>query len=143
MRGKAKLPEYWVWSRMKQRCFDKNVPEYHCYGARGITVCDRWLTFENFYADMGPRPNKKMTVERNDNERGYEPTNCRWATRKEQSLNKRTNRWFTHNGETMCMADWSRKTGVSLPLLKYRIDHGWPLERALFAKPAQYAAATS
>lgn len=138
MRGKAKLPEYWIWQRMKQRCFDKNVPEYHCYGARGITVCERWLTFENFYADIGPRP-LGMTVERIDNERGYEPTNCKWATRKEQRLNTRVTRWITHNGETLCMADWARKSSVSISLLKYRIDHGWPLERALCAPPAKYA----
>ena len=124
------MPEYWIWQRMKQRCFDKNVPEYHCYGGRGITVCKRWMTFENFYDDMGKRPHG-LTLERIDNDRGYEPRNCRWASRRDQAVNRKMTRWITHNGTTLCMADWARRIGIGIALLKYRLDHGWPLDRAL------------
>lgn len=134
MRGKSSLPEYWIWQRMKQRCFDKNTKEFPHYGGKGITVCERWLTFENFYADMGPRPNG-LTVERKDNAANYEPENCRWASRRDQAVNRGMTRWITYNGETLCMADWARKCGISKPLLAYRLQAGWPLERALQQQP--------
>ena len=83
---------------MKQRCFDKNVPEFHHYGGRGITVCERWDprlggNFLNFLADMGERPEGK-TLDRRENDGNYEPSNCRWATLKEQAAN-RSNSWAT------------------------------------------------
>lgn len=127
---KTKRPEYWAWQRMKQRCFDENTPEFKHYGGRGITVCERWLDFENFLSDMGERP-KGMTVERINNDGDYESTNCRWATRREQAVNRSMTRWLTYGGERLCMKDWALRVGISLPLLKYRIDAGWPLERAL------------
>ena len=134
MIGQWKLPEYWVWQRMKQRCFDKNTDDFKHYGARGITVCERWMMFENFYADMGPRP-KGMTVERADNAIGYEPGNCRWATREDQMRNTRANRMITHNGETLCEADWSLRTGISAALIQYRLEHGWSVEKTLTTTP--------
>jgi hypothetical protein len=130
MRGKSKMPEYWIWQRMKQRCFDANTAEFSHYGARGITVCQRWMTFEDFYADMGPRP-YGMTVERINNDLGYGPENCRWATRRDQAVNRTMTQWITHNGETLCMSDWAKKSGVSKALLHYRLNAGWPIEKAL------------
>lgn len=86
-RGKRSR-EYGIWSKMKGRCLRKTDRAYPKYGGRGITVCERWLTFENFIADMGSAP-PDLTLERIDNEKGYEPDNCKWATRSEQSQNTR------------------------------------------------------
>lgn len=115
---------------MRARCNNPKHRRYPDYGGRGIGVDPRWDRFENFFADMGPRP-EGMTLERIDNDKGYTPGNCRWATRAEQATNKRNNRVLTYQGETMCTADWARKLGVNVQLLRNRLHRGWPIERVL------------
>lgn len=85
--GKHLSRTYVSWQHMKTRCSDPKHPSFHRYGGRGISVCERWLSFENFLADMGERPAGR-TLDRVDNDRGYEPGNCRWATPKEQVNNR-------------------------------------------------------
>lgn len=86
--GKFGTKTHTTWLAMRRRCFDKNFEKYKTYGGRGITVCDRWLDFNNFFQDMGERPEGK-TLDRINPEGNYEPGNCRWATAKEQSQNRR------------------------------------------------------
>jgi hypothetical protein len=131
----AGSPTYQTWRNMRSRCENPNVPAYKNYGGRGITVCERWKTFENFLADMGERP-EGMTIERIDNDRGYEPGNCRWATYNEQARNMRSNQRITLNGETKCLTEWAEQYGIKMPTLWARLRMGWSVEEAL-TKPVR------
>jgi len=100
-------PEYRTWWGMLQRCENPKNSRYTDYGGRGISVCERWKTFQNFFDDMGNRPSANHSIDRwPDNDRGYEPGNCRWATRSQQQLNKRQN-----NTENLPRGDahWTRR----------------------------------
>lgn len=126
-----RTPEYRSWTAMLTRCTNPNSPNYPNYGGRGISVCDRWRSFENFYADMGPRPDG-CSVDRIDVNGNYEPDNCRWATKATQANNTRANIPLTHNGRTMNLAEWARESGISVGALRRRIfDLGWSTERSL------------
>jgi len=105
--GQTGTPEYQAWTKLKLRCYDPHNPKYEHYGARGITVCERWLnSFENFYADVGPRPSSDHSIDRKEVDGNYEPDNCRWATPVEQARNTTRNVFVTIDGETRCMAEW-------------------------------------
>jgi hypothetical protein len=89
MHGMTHTPEYGVWQRLRDRCYNKNNPRYERYGGRGITVCDEWrLSFEAFYMDMGQRPDPSLSIERVNNNLGYFKNNCKWGTDEEQAINK-------------------------------------------------------
>lgn len=115
---------------MKVRCSNPKSQAYVRYGARGITVCERWHSFENFYADMGERP-EGMTLDREDNNKGYEPGNCRWATRREQTRNRNITISLSFNGRTQPLAAWAEELGLSYYLLLSRYKAGWSIERLL------------
>lgn len=119
-----------IWRGMLARCSNPKSKDFPRYGGRGITVCDRWLQFANFVADMGERPDG-MTLERRDGAKGYSPDNCTWATPKQQARNRRNNVAVSHNGVTATVAEWAERTGLERKTLEYRIRAGWPAERAL------------
>lgn len=129
--GAYNSPEHKSWKSMLRRVTDPRVPSYAKYAERGITICDRWLDFNNFLSDMGPRPSANHSIDRIDNDGNYEPGNCRWATSYEQQNNKRNNRRVTHNGETLTVADWSKRTGLAHHVICRRLDAGWTAERVL------------
>lgn len=116
-----KSPEYRSWCSMWTRCRNPNYAEAHLYSGRGITVCDRWKSYENFLEDMGRRPTPQHSLDRIDVNGNYTPENCRWADNFEQGRNKRNNRYITFRGETLCHADWARKAGVHPSTLHERL----------------------
>jgi len=122
---------YNLWANMLQRCRNPKSYSYKYYGARGITVCERWLKFDNFYADMWPRPDG-MSLDRIDNDGIYEPSNCRWATAAEQARNNRNARKITFNGKTQVLTDWAKEIGLSHACLRYRLTK-LPVEIAFTA----------
>lgn len=183
--GLRHTPEYAIWTALKTRCTNPKADNYERYGGKGIRVCSEWVdSFSTFYKDMGPRPSSEHSIERNDSNGNYEPSNCRWATRIEQANNKSNNRFikgpdgkldtianvariigvnssairarlhrgmseeeavanktipygvkpilFKHNELNLSLADWSIKTGISVSVLRYRINTlGWLIGQAI------------
>lgn len=128
-------PEYFAWHAMMSRCYRKYHQSYRNYGARGITVCSRWHSYENFLADMGRRPSTQHSLDRIDNDGNYEPDNCRWATYKEQQRNKRTSAHITIDGRTQTVSDWADEMGVSRNRIQSRINIGWDPKDAVLQPP--------
>lgn len=127
-----RIPEYGIWATMINRCYRKNTKGYKLYGARGIRVCDRWRHyFAVFYEDMGPRAGSEYSLDRIDNDGDYEPTNCRWATKKQQANNRRTNRMVVFNKESMTLQQASERYGIHPYTIYRRLQAGWTTERAL------------
>lgn len=115
---------------MLGRCRNPNATGYAFYGGRGITVCERWHSFENFLADMGERP-KGTSLDRKDTDGHYEPGNCRWATKREQQNNQRGNHKITIAGRTMNVIEWCRELNVDEELVRSRLKIGWSPYKAL------------
>ena len=121
---------YNSWLRMIQRCNNPNISNYKNYGGRGITVCKRWLKFENFYADMGNKP-ERFSLDRIDNNKGYYKENCRWVTQKEQCRNRRNNVNITYKKKTKLLLIWSEELGINYNVLWQRIKkYNWSVEKA-------------
>jgi hypothetical protein len=125
---------YMAWQDMKRRCHDPRHWHYELYGARGIAVCPEWReSFEAFALYIGERPTPKHSLDRIDNDRGYEPGNVRWGSVEEQQNNTRRSRKFTFKGRTLTMAQWARELGVDRRVIHGRLKRGWSVEDALTA----------
>lgn len=136
--GLIEIPEYHVWLGMKQRCFNVKTEQYKNYGARGITVCKRWLdSFDNFINDMGRKPTSKHTLERIDVNGNYTYFNCKWATMKEQSNNKTNNRILEYKGVQKTLMQWMSELNLKYTTVLYRLNKGWSIEDA-FNKPLRF-----
>lgn len=130
--GKSHSITYNTWGSMIARCCKKQSTKYPMYGAKGIKVCERWMDFENFLADMGERPSTQYSIDRYPDRTGnYEPGNCRWATLEEQGRNKKNNRYLELNGERRCLSEWVEVTGLSRSTIRGRLKRGWTHERTL------------
>lgn len=125
---------YGIYYKMKARCYNPNYPERKYYGARGILICDYWLGahgFEHFreWSELNGYSDSK-SIDRIDVNKGYSPENCRWATPKEQSCNKRNNIFITMNGKTQCLHEWCEELKFPYGTVLARIRSGWSIEEA-------------
>lgn len=137
--GASDSSEYNTWCAMIGRCTNPNNHAFDYYGGRGITVCDLWRqSFEAFYADMGPKPTPKHTIERMENNGSYCKENCKWATRSEQARNRRSIRTIIVNGKTMSLAEAVERSGLIYITVWRRLQLGWSTERAI-SVPARSA----
>lgn len=138
--GKSYTKIYKIWVGLLGRCHNPNDTGYYAYGAKGITVCDRWREFENFYADMGELPSNNHSIDRIDNKGNYDPSNCRWATPLEQANNRDNNRLIEYQGEIKTIGTWERYLGFSEGMLYRRlIKLNWNIEKA-FTTPKRHSA---
>ena len=120
--------EYYSWCAMKARCQNPDNHKYHIYGARGITLCDRWNDFENFYEDMGPKPGRGYSIERLDNNGNYTPDNCIWATAKVQGQNTRANKYIEIDGKRLNILGWCEELKIKKWEV-YELTRGWGTNR--------------
>lgn len=135
--GMVGTPEYRTWHSMIQRCTNPKAASYRRYGQRGIAVCKEWFNFETFFSDMGPRPSLKHSIERRDNSKGYESSNCYWATAGEQANNTSQNRKVTYRGKEMNLVQAIRAGGnvISYGGARWRLDAGWSVEETVETPP--------
>jgi hypothetical protein len=128
--GLSRTRTYRAWEAMRHRCENPSATTWPKYGGKGITVCERWKSFENFLADMGQAPSDRHSIDRIDFKGNYKPSNCRWATMREQQNNRSSNRRITAFGRTQTLQQWSRETG-------FAHKNGWDVETALTVKPVK------
>lgn len=123
--GETRTRLYRIWVLMKDRCTNQNSPHYNIYGGRGITVCDEWLHYENFKDwAITNGYQKDLSIDRINNNKGYNPSNCRWATKVEQANNKRNNIRITHNGETLTLGQWASRLNMEPREIWWRLHTG-------------------
>ncbi len=127
-----KETEWIIWTSMRSRCNCPTNHAYKDYGGRGIKVCQRWdEAFQPFLEDMGRRPSPQHSLDRIDNDSGYSPENCRWATKTEQANNRRWNTRYTIGDRTLTISEWAREHGLAPNRVGSRLERGWPIEAAL------------
>jgi len=131
--GLYKSRQYQIWADMKTRCQNPDHHQYKYYGGRGITVCERWQKFENFWEDMRNGYSDILTIDRIDNDGNYELANCKWSTRKEQNNNHRQGHihLLTFQGQTKTIAGWAKFLNIGYSSLRSRIRYRWSIEKAL------------
>ncbi len=135
--GYTKTKIYEIWKRMRQRCNNPNSSNADTHYNRGIKVCERWNTFENFLSDMGKPPTNGHSIDRINNDGNYEPNNCRWATRSEQAYNRRSTRLIKFKGETKPLKKWCIELGFNFRTIQNRLNqYGWSVEKA-FTTPVR------
>ena len=124
---------YRTWCGMKTRCYNPKDRKFHCYGGKGITICDEWknsfVSFAEWAVNNGYE--EHLTIDRIDVEKGYEASNCRWVDIKTQENNRTNNHWLTYNGETHTLAEWADITGIRRHTIDQRLKYGWSVEKAL------------
>ena len=133
--GRSDATIYNMWRTMVNRCYNKTQDSYSNYGGRGMAVCKRWLKFENFLDDMGDRPFLNAQIDRIDNNKGYQPDNCRWVTPKENARNKLNTIMLFWEGKETPLIELGEKYGVHYKCLYKRIRSGWTIEKALLTPP--------
>ena len=131
--GKRKSPEYQAWANIKNRCNNPSHPLYKYYGGRGIKLSPLWNDFNNFYSDMGDRP-KGRWIERVDNDAGYSPENCIWATPRTQSRNRRSNRYLEHGGKKLVITDWAELLNITSAGLNCALRRGKSLQDVIIRR---------
>lgn len=128
--GECQHPDYQLWFSMVKRCHNQDADAYSKYGGRGIEVCRKWRESPRaFFDDMGPRPSIFHSIDRLNNDDGYYKENCRWATDVQQANNRRNSVYLTYGGQTMSVAQWAKKLGVSRTTLRERKMRGWDDEK--------------
>jgi hypothetical protein len=128
--GLTKTKEHNIWCKMRSRCNKVYDQCYFRYGGRGIKVCERWdKSFNNFFEDMGPS-GEGFSIDRSDNEKGYSPDNCRWATKSEQAYNRRNANMVTYKGEEKNLKKWCVELGIDFRGTWQRLKRGWTVEEA-------------
>jgi hypothetical protein len=133
--GRTESHAYRTWCGIKARCYNPSTSNYYLYGAKGVTVCDRWLkSFENFYQDMSDPPTSKHSIDRKENSLGYFPENCKWSTLIEQANNKGNNVKVTFSGKTQTVAEWARELNLPEYSLRWRLKN-WPSIEKCFCTP--------
>ncbi len=133
--GDKHTKEYKTWKGIRQRCFNPNNHDFHHYGGRGITICDKWDKYTEFIKDMGRAPSPKHSIDRIDFNGNYEPRNCRWVTHQVQVSNSRHNHVIEFNGQRRTLSEWARFIGIKPSRLSDRINTlGWSIEDALSKK---------
>lgn len=126
--GHAKTPTWRIWVGMRSRCQKSYDSMYSLYGARGISVCERWQSFENFLSDMGERP-PGHSLDRIDSNGNYSPENCRWASPTQQVRNRRNTTLVTYQGRTIPLAEAAELSGLPINLIRLRLRRNWPQDR--------------
>ena len=134
--GMSSTPTYMAWKHMRRRCLDKKSPDHSSYGGAGIKFCDRWQFFENFYSDMGERPEGAF-LDRKNNKYGYEPWNCRWVTPKESSRNRSHLKSAVINGIKLMRYEWVELSSIKRSTISLRLIRGWRFKDAVL-RPVGY-----
>ena len=137
--GDSNAHLYYVWRGMRNRCTSKASRIYKYYGARGISVCEEWNKYDNFKKWALSNGYKQgLSIDRVDVNGNYEPSNCRWITQREQNLNRRNNRYIQYNGERKTLTEWVNECGIEEHVLRYRLNQGWNVEKALNTPVRKY-----